>query len=162
MNKGKWAALAGGIFAASLVAAQPGPPPGTQRGQGGPGYHGGMMGPGGNAGMMGGGAGYGMMGLGMWRNIPDLTQDQRSKIETIRRDLRNKQFALMDQMHDQWQGATLYRNGQFDEQAARRAYDANEKLHRQMFENALAAHKQIDALLTPAQRQQLSRRFGGQ
>jgi Spy/CpxP family protein refolding chaperone len=161
MDKRKLMALAGGIFAAGLVAAQPGasgsrPVPGPGPG-GGPGYHG-MMG--GGTGMMG--AGGGMMGLGMWRNIPDLTQDQRTKIDAIRRDLRNRQFAIMDQMHDQWQGATAYRNGQFDEQASRRAYDATEKLRRQMFENALDAQKRVDALLTAAQRQQLSRAAGQQ
>jgi Spy/CpxP family protein refolding chaperone len=147
MNKRKLAVLAGGILAACVAVAQPGmqgsPPPGPA----GPGSHG----------MMGGG-GAGMMGLGMWRNIPDLTQDQRSKIDAIRRDLRNRQFAIMDQMHDQWQGASFYRNGQFDEQDARRAYDATEKLRRQMFENSLDAQKRVDALLTPAQRQQLARR----
>jgi Spy/CpxP family protein refolding chaperone len=150
MDKRKLAALAGGILAAGLVAAQPGMP-GNQPGPGGPGNHG-MM----------GGAGGGMMGLGMWRNIPDLTQDQRNKIEAIRRDLRNRQFAIMDQMHDQWQGASPYRSGQFDEQAVRRAYDSTEKLRRQMFENALDAQKRVDALLTQSQRQQLSRRANQQ
>ena len=68
----------------------------------------------------------------------------------------------MDQMHDQWQGASPYRNGQFDEQAARRAFDATEKLRQQMFENALDAQKRVDALLTASQRQQLSRRANSQ
>ena len=148
MDRRRLAALAGGVLIAGLVAAQPGMPGNPP----GPGNHG----------MMGGGGGMGMMGLGMWRNIPDLTQDQRSKIEAIRHDLRNRQFAIMDQMHDQRQSVAAYRNGQFDEQAVRQAYDGIEKLRRQMFENALDAQKRVDALLTAAQRQQLSRVSGQQ
>jgi Spy/CpxP family protein refolding chaperone len=174
MKKSAIAVLAGGILVANLAAAQAGSSAGSQaesqgratesatqpapqggRGHGMMGNHGMMGGPG----MMGGG---GMMGGFGFRNIPDLTTDQRSKITAIRRDLRNRQLGLMDQMHDQWAGTSYYRNGQFDEQAARRAYDATEKIHRQMFENSLDAQKRIDALLTPAQRQQLQRSYGGQ
>lgn len=163
------AVLAGGMLWANLASGQPGGPaqggqPGPQGGRGF-GYHGmmggyddhGMMG----GGMMGGYGGYGMMGgFGSPRNIPDLTADQRDKITAIRRELRNRQLTLMDQMHDQWASANYYRNGKFDEQAARRTYDATEKIHRQMFENALDAHKRVDALLTPAQRQQWQRSYG--
>jgi Spy/CpxP family protein refolding chaperone len=149
MDKRKLGMLAGGFLAASVAAAQPGMP-GNPPTQGGMGKHGTM------------GQGGGMMGLGAWRNIPDLTPDQRSKIEAIRRDLRNRQFAIMDQMQDLRQNAATYRNGQFDEQAVRRAYDAIEKLRRQMFENSLDAQKRVDALLTPAQRQELSRRANTQ
>jgi Spy/CpxP family protein refolding chaperone len=162
MNKRNLPVLAGGILAMSLAfgqqpTAKPGstPQPGPQGGNapmGNPGH----MGHGGQ-GMMGGG----MMGGFDWRNIPDLTPDQRSKIEAIRRDLRTRQFALMDQMHDQIHSTPYYRNGQFDEQVARRSYDETEKLRRQMFENALDAHKRVDALLTAAQRQQLARKYGG-
>jgi Spy/CpxP family protein refolding chaperone len=162
MNKRNLSVLAGGILAINLAFGQqptvnPGStsPPAPQGGNGPMGNHG-HMGEGGQ-GMMGGG----MMGGFGWRNIPDLTPDQRSKIEAIRRDLRTRQFALMDQMHDQIHSTPYYRNGQFDEQAARRSYDETEKLRRQMFENALDAHKRVDALLTAAQRQQLARRYGG-
>jgi Spy/CpxP family protein refolding chaperone len=168
MIKRPFAALAGGILAASLAwAGQPGAPGAGTTGQPGPqsgrGYGHGMQGDRGYGGMMGYGGGAGMMmgGFG-WRDIPDLTADQRSKIDTIRRDLRNRQLSLMDQMHDQWQTTPFNRNGQLDEQAARRSYDASEKLHRQMFDNMLDAQKRIDALLTPAQRQQLARRYGAQ
>jgi Spy/CpxP family protein refolding chaperone len=74
----------------------------------------------------------------------------------IHRDLRQKQFALMDRMHDSMQSVSFYHDGKFDEQAARNAYAEAEKIHRQMFENMLNAQKQVDALLTPQQRQQLS------
>jgi Spy/CpxP family protein refolding chaperone len=143
-----------------MAAAQPGSPGSGGAGQQGNrgGYGSGMMG---DHGMGYGGAGM-MGGYGLGRNIPDLTTDQRNKVEAIRRDLRNRQFALMDQMHDQMHSTPYYRNGQFDEQAARRAWESTEKLRRQMFENSLDAQKHIDALLTPAQRQQLSRQYGGQ
>jgi Spy/CpxP family protein refolding chaperone len=161
MNKHMFAFLAAGTLAASLASAQqPGSPPSRDQAspQGGRQYGPGMMG--GPYGMMGGG--YGMMGFGALGRLPDLTADQRGKINAIQRELRDKQFALMDQMHDQMLAGRYYRNGQFDEQAVRRNYDVAEKLHRQMFENALDAQKRVDALLTPQQRQQLARQWGGQ
>jgi Spy/CpxP family protein refolding chaperone len=111
--------------------------------------HGGMMG-----GMMGGWGAMGMMGAEY--GALNLTKDQSNKIYAIHRDLREKQFALMDRMHDTMQSTAFYRDGKFDELAARNAYEAAEKVHRQMFENMLGAQKQVDALLTPQQRQQLS------
>lgn len=114
------------------------------------GAHQGIMG---GVGMMGG-CGPGMMGAEY--SSLNLTKDQRNKIYAIHRDLRTKQFALMDSMHDNMQSATFYRDGKFDEQAARNAYSGAEKIHRQMFDNMLDAQKQVDALLTPQQRQQLS------
>lgn len=148
--------------------ATPTPPPGergdrAERGErGGWGPRGGMMGGWDGGMMMGGGMmGGGMMGYGGWERLTDLTSDQRTKITTIRRELRTKQFALMDRMHDEMATVNTYRGGKFDEQAARKAYDAMEKAHRQMFENSLDAQKRIDALLTPQQRQQLERWRGG-
>lgn len=134
----------------------------------GPGMMGGHgMGPG----MMGGyGMGHGMMdGYGMgpgmmggWGpNIPDLTSEQRSKISAIQKELRQKQWTLMEKMHDDAQQGNIYRGGKFDEQAARRAFDARASLHKQMFENSLEAQKRIDSVLTPQQREQLQRAWGG-
>jgi Spy/CpxP family protein refolding chaperone len=124
-----------------------------------PGHHGMMGGCGmmGGHGMMGGWGmgGHGMMGLEVGKL--ELSKDQRNKIYAIHRELRDKQFALMDKMHDTMQAAAVYHDGKFDEQAARSAYDTIEKLRRQMFENMLEAHKRIDAILTPQQRQQLSK-----
>lgn len=101
-----------------------------------------------------GGWGQGMMGPHY--GALNLTKDQQNKIYTIHRSLRDKQFALMDRMHDSMQSVTFYRGGIVDEQAARNAYAEAEKVHRQMFENMLDAQKQVDALLTPQQREQLS------
>lgn len=52
----------------------------------------------------------------------------------------------------------VYRDGPFDEQAARQSHDA---MRKQMFENALEARKRIDGVLTPRQREQLRSRPGG-
>jgi Spy/CpxP family protein refolding chaperone len=117
-----------------------------------------MMGSGhgmGGMGMMGGWGGGMMMGPGF--GALDLTKDQRNRMYAIHRELREKQFALVDRMHDNMESARFYRDGKFDEQAARNVYAGAEKIHRQMFENMLDAQKRADALLTPQQRQQLSR-----
>ncbi|MCS0628230.1 Spy/CpxP family protein refolding chaperone [Telluria mixta] len=102
-----------------------------------------------------GDAGPGMMGADY--GALDLTKEQRDRMVAIHRDLRDKQIALMDHMHDTMRSLTYYRDGKFDEQAARNAYAAAEKNHRQMFENMLDAQKKMDAVLTQQQRQQLSR-----
>lgn len=125
--------------------------PGMERKGGAPmkGWHHGM----GGCGAMGA-WGPGMMGPQY--GALNLTKDQQNKIYAIHRSLRDKQFALMDRMHDSMQSATFYRSGKFDEQAARNAYAEAEKIHRQIFENMLDAQKQADAVLTQQQRQQLS------
>jgi len=135
----------------------------------GPGYGGGY-GTGGGYGMgrgMMGGA-YGGMGPGMMGGYGadglanlDLTVDQRKKVEGIQRDLQRKQWKLMESMRElMWQQRDANLEGKFDEKSAREAYDAREKLHKQMFENSLDARKQIDAVLTAEQRQKLGRSDG--
>jgi Spy/CpxP family protein refolding chaperone len=106
---------------------------------------------GGKHGMAGG---WGMPGAG-WDALT-LTSDQRTRIDAIHRDLRARQSALMARMHANMHAVRAYRDGRFDEAALRSAYAEGEKIHRQMFENRLDAQRQIDALLTPQQRQQLS------
>lgn len=133
--------------------------PGMMGGYGwGPGPGGGYgMGPG----MMGGyGMGPGMMGGyggGRWApGIPDLTDDQRKKLADIDSKFEEKQWQLMKSMHDlAFQADGTSARGKFDEQAARKHYDAMESLRRQMFENALAERKQIDGVLTAKQREYL-------
>lgn len=134
------------------------------------------MGPGmmGHDGMMGygGGMGYGMGPGMMWgygpgsrgwgAGIPSLTDEQRGKLAEADKDFRQKQWQLMEKMHDLgYQGGSLYRNGKFDEQAARKQYDAMAALRKQMFENYLDEQKRIDSILTPQQREQLQRSWGG-
>lgn len=146
--------------------AGPGYGPGYGPGMGmmGPGY--GMMGPG--YGMMGPG-GYGPgaygpgMGMGMgpgmmggWGGLPaNLSAEQRTKIAEIQRDLRKRQWPLMQEMHElMWTDAE---QGALDEQAQRRQFERHAALQKQMFEGMLDARKRIDAVLTPQQREELRR-----
>jgi len=102
------------------------------------------------------GMGPGMMGgYGGWYGL-DLSDEQRSKISEIQRELFGKHWELMGKMHQQ--GGLMddaYASGKFDEKAARKAFDAMSESRKQMFEASLQAYKRIDALLTPAQREQL-------
>ena len=132
---------------------------GYGRGMMGGGYGPGMVWDGHGPGMMGGyGLGPGMMWdgpSGAWTSIPDLTDEQRSKITQIQKENRQKQWALMQAMHElQFQQGSS-RDGMFDEQAARKAFEARETLRKQMFENGIQMRKGIDAVLTPKQREQL-------
>lgn len=160
------AALLGLAGCSPMNSAQAGPGPGW-----GPGYGPGMMGQGpyglgygmmgGYGGMMGPGAGGpgfgwggGMMGGG-WGGLPaDLTADQLAQVTAIQREVRAKQWPLMQQMHElMWAGGER----SFDEPAERRDYDRLSALHKQMFDNMLEARKRIEAVLTPQQREQLRR-----
>jgi Spy/CpxP family protein refolding chaperone len=153
-------ALATSALLAGTASAQPGYGPGMMGGNG-PGMMGGY-----GAGGYGGGYGHGMMGgyggmgPGMMGgpngglDVPDLTADQRSKIRLAQQDFWKKQWPLMQQMH-----ATMWDEGAggFDEQAARKNYEAASALHKQMFENGLEMRKRVDAVLTPKQKEQLRR-----
>jgi Spy/CpxP family protein refolding chaperone len=145
--------------------------PGMMWGGNGYGYGPGMMGGGYGMGpgMMGGyGMGPGMMGgyggnpWGYGNAIPDLTNAQRDKIAAIEKGFRQKQWQVMEKMAElgyQFNGYT--RDGKFDEQAARKAYDARASLRKQMFENYLDERKQIDSVLTPQQREHLQQGWSG-
>lgn len=163
-------------FATILVAAalgtaalaQPGYGPGWMGGGMGPGMTGpgmmggyGRMGPGMGGGYGGGmGMGMGGMGHGMagdWYLPADLSPEQRGKIAEARQDYRKKQWALMQQMHGiMWNAEAP--DTPFDEQVARRNFDAVAALRKQMFENSLQLRKREDAVLTPQQREELRRR----
>ncbi|MCJ7798838.1 MAG: Spy/CpxP family protein refolding chaperone [Polaromonas sp.] len=102
-----------------------------------------------------------MGGLGMARL--DLTYEQRATIAEIRMTLSRKQGALMAQMHASGSHPRGgYRDGPFDEQAARKWHEAMAGVRQQMFENRLEARKRIDSVLTPQQREQLGRPAAGQ
>ncbi len=116
-------------------------------------------------GMMGGyGQGYGMgpgmmggyYGHGGYADL-DLSPEQRAQMRAIQRDLMQKRWQLMEQMHAQ--AETFDDAGAFDEQAARRAYDAMAAARKQMFEAQLDARKRMTAVLTDEQRARL--RGGG-
>ena len=114
--------------------------------------------------MRGYGMGYGMMdgygrGPGMlegygWGNwglrISTLTDEQRGKIEEVEKNYRQKQWQLIEKMHEfHFQSGCAYRDGKFDEQAARKNYEAMAGLRKQMFENSLEERKRIDSILAP-------------
>ncbi|HYD76388.1 hypothetical protein [Ramlibacter sp.] len=118
------------------------------------GYGPGMMGGHGH-GMMGG-FGPGMMGgYGMaWP--ADLSADQQARIAEAQQAFQQRQWGLMQQMHQlMWSANAPGRP--FDEQAARKHYDDSAALHKQMFENSLELRKRMDAVLTPQQREQMGR-----
>jgi Spy/CpxP family protein refolding chaperone len=99
--------------------------------------------------MMGG---LGMAGL-------DLSSEQRAKIAEIRTEFGRKQEALRDQMQAlRMRPGGVWRDGPFDEQAARQSHEAMMALRKQMFENALEARKRIDGVLSPQQRELLRSR----
>jgi len=145
----KWliAAAAAAVVAGSAPAwSQGGPGTGW-----GPGYGYGMMGPGMNPGMMGFG-----MGPWGWGNVIDLTPEQRKKIAEIRQETARQNWQLMSKLHEQ--GGPMYQaydSGEFDEQAARKAYDAMAQAHKQIFESSLDARKRIESVLTEEQKKQL-------
>lgn len=68
----------------------------------------------------------------------------------------------MDKMHERaYQSGDFYRDGKFDEQAARKHYEEMAVLRKQMFENSLEQRKRIDSILAPEQRQQWQRGLSG-
>ena len=116
----------------------------------GPGYG---MGPG----MMGGYGGYGGYGYGV-----DLSPEQRAKIADIQQEFGRKRWDLMEKMHEE--GGPMYQafgSGTFDEKAARKGFQAMADAQKQMFEAQLQARKKFDAVLTPEQREQMSRGWRG-
>jgi Spy/CpxP family protein refolding chaperone len=165
--KRTWIAFAAAVALAATAAAQPGPGYGAgMMGGYGPGmmmegYGPGMM-AGYGPGMMGGGWGPGMMGgNGRWGDgyLPsDLSAEQRKALAQVRQDFWKKQWPLMQQMHATMSNGEAGAPGApFDEQAARKAYDAVAGVHKQMFENMLEMRKRSDAILTPKQREEVRR-----
>ncbi len=146
-----------GLLLATAAWSQPyGMGPGMMGGYGGGGYGPGIMGGyGGGAygpGMMGGyGGGAGYWGL-------NLSADQRKKIEQIQEETANARWQLMGTMQQRgYRMEGLFGRGAFDEQEARKSYQAMSDAQKSMFEITLEARKRIDAVLTPEQREQLRR-----
>jgi Spy/CpxP family protein refolding chaperone len=118
---------------------------------------------------MGYGPGYGMMGgygmhgamMGAGFGARDfeslkLSDEQRTKLADIERDVSQKQWEVMKRMHDQpFHMHDAYASGELDENVARKSYDAMSAAQKEMFEIGLQARKRIDSVLTPEQRQQL-------
>lgn len=172
--KSKLMALVAAATLCAGVAAQPyGPGMMGGYGPGGGGYGPGMMGGwGGGAGGYGpgmmGGYGPGMMGgwgggmMGGWGGgawPADLSADQKAKLAGAQQEFQQKQWGLMQQMHQLTWSANAP-GAAFDEQAARKSYDASAALHKQMFENMIDMRKRVDAVLTPKQREDMRRGWG--
>lgn len=103
-----------------------------------------------------------MWGYGGWGYGVELSPEQRTKIADIQQDVAHRRWELMEKLHAE--AGPMYEAsgfGAFDEQAARKAYDAMADAHKQMFESWLDARKRIEAVLTPEQREQLRRNFSG-
>jgi len=124
----------------------------------GPGMMGYGAGPGMGSGMMGGMMGPGMMYGGNPYAALDLSAEQRTKIANIQEGLWRKQWDLMGKMHEERYHMHQLMSGAVpDDASARKAYDAMANAHKQMFDAMLDARKQIDAVLTKEQREQLKR-----
>jgi Spy/CpxP family protein refolding chaperone len=130
-----------------------------QQGMGGPQGRVGMMG---HHGGMGGGMHGGMMGMGQGLSPAvlatlNLTPEQQAKITEIRRDQQRKRHTLMGAMREtRWKAQDAQKDG-FNEDAARKQFDAMAAMRKEMFEAGLATRKQIDAVLTPEQREKLKK-----
>jgi Spy/CpxP family protein refolding chaperone len=142
----------------------PGASAGMMGGYGGGGYGPGGYGPGmmGGSGygpgMMGGGPGAGNCAAGGGLN---LSADQQAKLSALHAELAPKQWALMQKMRELDWRSEGGPGARFDEQAARKAYDAMADVRKQMFELSMENHKRVDAVLTPQQREQWRRGWGG-
>ncbi len=136
--------------------------PGMMGGYGmGPGMMGGYgMGPGMMGGYGGSGMGAGMMG-GYGANMADalgLTAEQREKITKIQETLSTKHWDLMGRIQEQqFKLRELLASEKADDASVGKAYKRVVELRQQMWTAALEVHKQMDAVLTQAQRDQLQR-----
>ena len=165
-----------------LTGAQPGGyGPGMMGGYGGygmgPGMMGGYGGYGAGPGMMYGNGAYGMgpgmmggygaygMGPGMMYGYGgtfagglDLSKDQRERIAKIQESFSAKQWGSMGQMREQqFKFRELLASGKADDAAIGKAYRQIEDLRQQMWASGAEARKEMDAVLTKAQRDQLRR-----
>jgi Spy/CpxP family protein refolding chaperone len=160
MNK-LWSVWMMGLLMAGSVVAQPyGMGPGMMGGgggygMGGPWMQGGAGGYGMGPGMMGGGYGVeALVGL-------DLSAQQRKQIAQIQEETAKSRWQLMGTMHEQdYRMGAMAGAVTLDEAAARKAFDAMAATQRAMFELSLSAHKRINEVLTPEQREKLRQYWG--
>jgi len=83
----------------------------------------------------------------------NLTPEQRRKIGKIEADMRHDHWDLMGKMHDQESQMTeQFDSEQRDDAALSQTHRSMSELRNQMFDLALRAEKQIDAVLTDEQR----------
>lgn len=119
---------------------------------GGPGMMGGW---GGGPGMMGGWGGGGRWHHPAWAEL-QLSQAQVHKIEAIERSQSDKQWALMTKLHQlMWSAPHAQASGKPDVDAIMKIARQASDLRLQMMRNRLETRVQVDAVLTPQQRQEL-------
>ena len=152
----------------------------AQTGGQGPGMMGGYGGNGMGPGMMGGYGGYGvgpgMMGTYGGRGMGpammygyggdmlgglNLTDDQREKITKIEEALSTKHWELMGKVQQQqFALREQLASGKADDAAIGKGYKNMESLRQQMWASGADAQKQMDAVLTKSQQEQLQRGLG--
>lgn len=124
--------------------------PGMMGGWGG-GRGGWGMGPG----MMGGWGGWGGGHHAAWADL-DLSQTQMHKLEAIARAQSDKQWALMTKLHRlMWSAPQQAATDKAGIDAVMKTARQVSDLRLQMMRNRLEARAQVDAVLTPQQRQRL-------
>jgi Spy/CpxP family protein refolding chaperone len=92
----------------------------------------------------------------------DLSTEQRQRIAQIQDEARQQHQAWAQAMHapgGPMAGAMA--GDPLDEAATRRAYESMSQMHKAMFESHLQTRQRILAVLTPEQRTQLGRAWGG-
>jgi Spy/CpxP family protein refolding chaperone len=86
----------------------------------------------------------------------NLTEEQKTKVKGIHRDLQRKRHGLMGSLQDaRWQAQDSAKSAEIDMAGARKNYDTMAAIHKQLFEAQLEAHKSIEGVLTKEQRDQL-------
>ena len=151
--------LAAGTLGATAIAQGPGFGPGGGYGPGyGPGMMGGYgpgrgMGPGYGRGF-GPGGGYGPGGGAMLESL-NLTDEQRDRIQVIREENRQKNWAAMGQVRtEMFKLRRMVSADNADTNAVLEQQKKVDELRRQMLASRLEARKQVEAVLTPEQRKQ--------
>jgi len=100
--------------------------------------------------------GYGPGYMMMWTDPNGelkLSNEQREKIYSTQREMRKKQWELMEQMHSMMEKAYPLMNAdKRDKKAILAAFEPMFKLRRQMLEIQIDTANRIDSVLTPEQR----------
>jgi len=108
----------------------------------------------------GDGYGYGPGYMMMWTDPNGelkLSSEQREKIYAIQREMRKKQWDLMEQMQAVMTKVYPLMNAdKRDTKAILAAFEPSFKLHRQMLEIQIETANRIDAVLTPEQRKTIN------
>lgn len=118
--------------------------PGTMQGQGGP------WGP------MRGGRGFGMRSIVQALHLPDLSKEQRDKLQNMAQEFRKKHWDLKGSMMEASDKlAKLWSADPVDANAIGEAYGALFDLQRQQIVSGIEARQQVEDVLTDEQKQRM-------